>query len=615
MAERHLFVAPTFMEGFDRLTERLAAETAEAWQRLADDPLSPGLNWERLYNLGDARVDSIRVTGKYRLILASLEDRFVLLWVDNHGEAYDWADRHRSTIASLVERAAEMRTAGTGAPAAIPRTSPKDPVPIASTDLLVEMAQQGFSEYFTALDDRQAALVTLDTSNWGGLAFVKGGAGTGKSSIAIRRAIHLATTPVLGAGPVLYLCYNRVLMETVRQAIDSIADPAAAEAIEVTSFHSWAARYARSRGASITVDAFGRELRTAVTIGRASLPDEHQEEIADLSDDELAEEILNVLRPNQFADSAPYLDITRPRSQGLRPLRRPQRLAIWELEKRIRPEAGGPYQWDDLIEHARTLLESDAEPPPYRALIVDEAQDCSPVMARLARALARGSENMMMVFADAAQSIYAHGFTWAQRELRPPGSRVRILRIPYRSTRQIHALASSLYDSDEEMQREVGEMQSSERDGPVPVLAHFPTAEQERAFITDSVRQEINDGRPPSQIAVLTSTNRRARGIASHLEGHGVDAALVSGSAPDGSHVSVLTVHSAKGLDFSSVYLLDFEPRGESTDSNRAQLYVALTRSSRALTIVCRPRTRSELLDDLDPDCYQSRGMLLADTA
>ena len=180
MAERHLFVAPTFMEGFDRLTERLAAETAEAWQRLADDPLSPGLNWERLYNLGDARVDSIRVTGKYRLILASLEDRFVLLWVDNHGEAYDWADRHRSTIASLVERAAEMRTAGTGAPAAIPRTSSEDPVPIASTDLLVEMAQRGFSEYFTALDDRQAALVTLDTSNWGGLAFVKGGAGDGQ---------------------------------------------------------------------------------------------------------------------------------------------------------------------------------------------------------------------------------------------------------------------------------------------------------------------------------------------------------------------------------------------------------------------------------------------------
>ena len=611
MAERHLFIAPTFMDGYDRLPDRLATETAEAWQRLADDPLSPGLNWERLYNLGDARVDSIRVTGKYRLILASLEDRFVLLWVDNHDEAYDWAQRHRSTIASLVDSASAMRTAGAGAPAPVPRTSTEDSVPIASFDILVEMAERGFSEYFTALDERQATLVTLDTSSWGGLAFIKGGAGTGKSSIAIRRAIHLASTPTPGEGGVLYLCYNRVLMETVREAIKSLADPAIAEDIEVTSFHSWAARYARDRGASINVDGSGRELRTAVTIGRSGLDAEHQAEIADLTDDELADEILNVLRPNQFEDSAPYLDITRPRSQGLRPLRRPQRLAIWELDRRIRPEAGGPYQWDDLIEHARALLDDDENPPRYRAVIVDEAQDCSPVMARLARALAQGHENMMMVFADAAQSIYAHGFTWAQRELQPPGSRVRILRIPYRSTRQIHELAASLYESDHEMHREVGEMRTSERDGPIPVLAHLPTTEQELEFISDAVRREIEHQRPRSQIAVLTSTNRRASQVARHLESRGIDSAVVSRSAPDGSRVSVLTVHSAKGLDFSSVYLLDFQPRGESTDSERAQLYVALTRASQALTIVCRPRTRSKLLDDLDPDSYETSGLLM----
>ena len=613
MAERHLFVAPTFMEGYERLTERLAVETAEAWQRLADDPLSPGLNWERLYNLGDARVDSIRVTRKYRVILASLEDRFVLLWVDNHDEAYDWADRHRSTVASLVDRAAEMRTAGAGAPASVPRTSTGDSIPIASPDMLVKMAERGFPEYYTALDDRQSTLVTLDTSSWGGLAFIKGGAGTGKSSIAIRRAIHLAAIPALGTGPVLYLCFNRVLMETVRQAIDSLADPAVAEAIEVRSFHSWAARYAQSRGVSIRVDPYGEALRTAVAIARPSLSDEHRAEIEDLSDDDLADEMLNVLRPNQFSDSEPYLDLTRPRSQGLPPLRRPQRLAIWELDRRVRPETGGPYQWDDLIERARAMLDEDPDPPRYRAVIIDEAQDCSPVMARLARALAHGSENAMMVFADAAQSIYAHGFTWAQRELRPPGSRVRILRIPYRSTRQIHALASSLYETDEEMQREVGEMEPAERDGPIPVLAHLPTAAQELEFITDSIRREMNDGRRPSQIAILTSTNWRARAAAKHLDSHGIDAAVVSGSAPDGAGVSVLTVHSAKGLDFSSVYLLDFEPRGEAADSKRAQLYVALTRSSHTLTIVCRPRTRSPLLDDLDRECYQSSGLLLED--
>lgn len=611
MADRYLFVAPTFRDSYDQLPERLAEETAEAWQRLSDDPLSPGLNWERLYNLGSARVDSIRVTRKYRLILTSLEDRFVLLWVGNHDEAYDWATQHRSTISSLVERAERMRTAGVGAPVPVPRVSADDPIPLATPGLLVEMAGRGFADYFTALDERQATLVTLDTSNWGGLAFVKGGAGTGKSSIAIRRAIHLAGVPALGAGRVLYLCYNRVLVETVRQAIDSLADPAIAQEIEVTSFHRWAALYANSRGVRISVDAFGKELGTAVSIVRPALSDEQRSEIDDLSDGDLADEILSVLRPNQFSEVDGYLNVTRPRSQGLRPLRRPQREVIWELNQRIRPEAGGPYQWDDLIERARVLLDEDTDPPRYRAVIVDEAQDCSPVMARLARALSHGAENTMMVFADAAQSIYAHGFTWAQRELQPPGSRVRFLRTPYRSTRQIHELAASLYDSDEEMHREVGEMRPSDRDGPVPVLAHIPTAKQELGFIVDAIREETDGGCPPSQIAVLTSRNRRAQQAAKHLVDQGIDAAVVSRSAPDGSSVSVLTVHSAKGLDFSSVYLLDFEPRGDSTASERAQLYVALTRSSHALTIVCRPRTRSPLLDDLDSEYYRTQGVLV----
>ena len=607
MARRDLFVAPTFKDGYGRLSERLAAETAEAWQRLQDDPLSPGLNWERLFNLGDARVDSIRVTRKYRVILASLEDRFVLLWVDNHDDAYDWANRHRSTIASLVECAAAMRTAGVGAPAAVPRTSQEDSVPIVSSDMLVEMADRGFEAYFTALDEQQAPLVTLDTRDWGGLAFVKGGAGTGKSSIAIRRAIHLAGLPGLGEGPVLYLCYNRVLMETVRRAIDSLADPPTAEAIDVTTFHSWAARYARGHRVSVKVDAWGKELKAAVTIARGGLSDEHRDEIADLSDDELVDEIRNVLRPNQFWESDRYLDLTRPRSQGLRPLRRPQRLAIWELDRRVRPDVGGPPQWDDLIECARRLLDEDSAPPRYRAIIVDEAQDCSPVMARLARVLAKGNENMTMVFADAAQSIYAHGFTWAQRELRPSGSRVRILRNPYRSTRQIHALAASLYENHEEMKREIGEMSPSQRDGPIPVLASLSTAEQELAFITDAIHRQIGEGRPASQIAVLTSTSRRAHQVARYLDTHGIEATVVPRSAPAGTGVFVLTVHSAKGLDFSSVYLLDFKPQGESTDSERAQLYVALTRSTHALTVVCRPGTRSALLDDLDRDCYRSR--------
>ena len=606
MTDRALFLAPTFRDGYDRLPERIAAEAAEAWSRLQRDPLSPGLNWERLFNLGDdARVDSIRVTRKYRLILATMEARFVLLWVDNHDEAYQWAERHRKQIESLVDRASEMRTAGIGVPRAIPRTSEQDPIPIESPDVLVEMAHQGFTQYFAALDEQQSPLVTLDTSGWGGLAFVKGGAGTGKSSIAIRRAIHVASMPGPARGRVLYLCYNRVLAEMVRHTIDSLVDAEVAGAIEVSTLHSWASTYAKGRGRRVSVDRYGQDLQAAVLLARVGLPKEHRDAIADLSDDDLVHEIRNVLRPNQFESSDAYQDLTRPRSQGLRPLQQSQRLAIWELDRRVHPDSGGPTQWDDLCEVARQLLAQDPNRPHYRAVILDEAQDCSPVMARLARAIAGESESMMMVFADAAQSIYAHGFSWAQRELNPPGSRVRILRQPYRSTRQIHELAASLYESDEEMRREIGEMGASRREGPIPRLALVPTAGGELEFISAAVRRDIDEGTPASQIAILTSIVRRARQAARYLESQGIETQHVSRSAPDGSSVSVLTVHSAKGLDFSSVYLLDFQPQGGATGSERAQLYVALTRSSHALTVVYRPRTRSALLAELDAERYE----------
>ena len=610
MQSPQLFAAPTYMDAFSRLGDRLAVETQEAVVRLCDDPRHPGLNTEALFAGRTPGMYSARVNIQYRLIFARRDDDVpVLLWVDNHDEAYQWADRRRADVAALMKRANGMRLAGVGRPAAIPRAAPDDPVPVASPDVLAEMAARGFEAYFAALDERQSALVTLDMSGWGGLCFVKGGAGTGKSSIAIRRAIHLAGTLDADAGPVLYLCFNRVLMEAVRQAIDSLAPPEVARAVEVTSFHSWAARYARSRGVAIGVDA-GKELSAAVADARADLPAERQREIADLSDADVTAEIRGVLRPNQFETIEAYLDVTRPRSQGLPPLRRPQREAIWALDQRVRPDAGGPYQWDDVIERARALLADAADPPRYCAVIVDEAQDCSPVMARLARGLVGGAENTLMVFADAAQSIYANGFTWAQRELRPPGSRVRILGVPYRSTRQIHALAHSLYRGVEEISRELADLGEGGRDGPVPVLAECRDADEELDFVIDAIRRELADGRQAWEIGVVTDRVSRRDKVRERLAEAGIPAQALERAAPDGASASVATLHSAKGLDFASVYVLDVSPWDDSIDAQRAQLYVALTRSSHALTIVCRPGTRSALLDDLDPACYEASGLL-----
>lgn len=607
MTAQQLLLGPHYMDAWMRLDERLALQAQQTVETLCADPRSTSLNTESLFAAGGVGVYSARVNLQYRLIFARLDDdRPVLLWVDNHDEAYDWAHRRRSAVASLVKRATGMRRASEGLPPSVPRASEHDPLPIASPDVLAEMAKRGFAHYFAALDERQARLVTLDTSDRTDPVFVKAGAGTGKTVVAIRRAIHLAERPEMGYGPVLYLCFNQVLMQTVRRTIEALAPPGSRNRIEVNTFHHWAAEYLNTHRRRLHIDREGAQLTAAVHRLRDQLPPERRDALAGLDTPVVADEIRNVLRPNQFGSAEEYVSLERPRSQGLTPLRRPQREAIWELDRLTSPASGGPYQWDDQIELARSILVGDRQKPAHQAVLVDEGQDCSPVMVRLAKALVAGEERRLMFFADPAQSIYPAGYVWARREIDPGGRQRRALPVPYRSTRQIHALAASLYENDEELRREVGELRDTGRDGPLPTLAECADGDAELAFVGGAIGAEIAAGREPWQIGVLTSTNARRNKARAHLAAAGIPVHAVARAAPDGDRVSVVTVHSAKGLDFASVYLLDFEPKGDAPDSGRAQLYVALTRSSGALTVVCRPGTRSPLLDDLDRARYRT---------
>ena len=612
MAGLSLFLGHDFDRALRPLDDRLSEETTEAIQRLCADRFSPGLHDELLHRVGgDLEVRSARVTLDYRLIFARDETRIVALWVDNHDEAYAWADRHRSEIPLRFARTNLRRFAG--GPAPLPRIATEDPVPVPNPDVLDEMAARGFEHYFAALDDDQRYLVEYDEHRRRWLTFVTAGAGTGKTSIAIWRALRQASQQEQGRNGVLYLCYNRVLMQTVRKTIDTLATPEIARQIEVQTFHGWSDGYLQTRvkgfAVATTIDMNGQWLRQAIAEEFPRLPPAERDQLRGWSVGDLHDEIAYVISPHQFDVVEPYLDLTRPESEGLKRLRQPQRRTIWNLHQRIRRRGDVMGTWDDLIERGRHALTTDADPPRYRAVIVDEGQDCSPVMARLARALVAGEEWRLLVLADPAQMVYRGRFRWARRELDLQRGQARVLLRPYRSTRQIHALAASLYANvdatSQEMHREIDAMAESQRDGPLPRFVRCPTDQEGLAFVVRSIREEIKSGRAAGQMAVLTGTNRRRDDVLAALRAMGVPALIVDrDTPPDGASVSLMTVHAAKGLDFASVYLLDPELGRAAIDIRRGQLYVALTRSSRDLCIVHRAGGES-LLDDLDPDCYE----------
>lgn len=602
------FAGPRFERAIRQLRDsRLKQQAFRTIKRLCQDDRSPGLNSEVLRLLGDALESrSARVTqgqGAPRLIFARDDARIVALWVDYHDAAYDWERRNYARIPEYAKAAAPLRLEGMPPP--VPRTELGAEIHAPDPDLLGDLETASYEEYFAALDDDQRAYVYSE-----GVSFLTAGAGTGKTSIAIRRALHLAAQPELGGGRVLYLCYNRALMLTVRRAINALGTPEMAREVEVNTVHGWADAYLQRRepGFSVeaSVDINGAWLRSAMPQEVPRLSEEERQALAGLSArDVLENEIKHVLSPNQFDTIEPYLNLTRPESQGLVRLRRPQRQAMWALHQRIRQRRDAKGTWDDLIERAHATLAADADPPRYRAVIVDEGQDCSPAMARLAKALAADDARRLLVLADPAQELYPGTFLWARREIRPGGGRARILRQPYRSTRQIHALAASLYAGVEETRREIDEMSESQREGPLPRLARFATEREGLEAIVGWIGAEIAQGRPAGQIAVLTGSNRQRDEASAALDRAGLPVTTVDRTAPpDGLSVSLATVNAAKGLDFTSVYLLDPGLRFGSPHSRRARFYVALTRSSRYLCIVCCREADSPLLDDLDPARY-----------
>jgi superfamily I DNA/RNA helicase/mRNA-degrading endonuclease RelE of RelBE toxin-antitoxin system len=68
--------------------------------KFRNDPHSAGINYEKFHDAANPYMRSVRIDQTYRGIILQPEkgDIYILLWVDHHDEAYDWARRHQCKI-------------------------------------------------------------------------------------------------------------------------------------------------------------------------------------------------------------------------------------------------------------------------------------------------------------------------------------------------------------------------------------------------------------------------------------------------------------------------------------------------------------------------------------
>jgi DNA helicase IV len=258
----------------------------------------------------------------------------------------------------------------------------------------------------------------------------------------------------------------------------------------------------------------------------------------------------------------------------------------WALERAI-DDAGGddPFLRAEVRRHLAAELDDEEDVPDlatrtFGHVVVDEAQDLSPMQWRmLVRRCPAGS---MTIVGDLGQATGPWAArSWDEILARLPrrrDPRVAALTVNYRTPAEVMELAARVLA---EVAPEIIPPVPVRRAGVDPVFETVP-AGQLTAAAADAARleaAEVGAGKV-AVIAPMSLTDALAAAIGPDLARAGTDAAVLD------AHVAVLSLDSAKGLEFDSVVVVEpARVAAESPQGLRA-LYVALTRTTRRLRIV-----------------------------
>ncbi len=444
-----------------------------------------------------------------------------------------------------------------------------------------------------------------------GPTLLKGGPGSGKSTVALYRAKEVLQA-LRNAGQarprVLFTTYTTALVAFSQQLLKTLlgedeayVDVRTADNLAVLIGGSEASTDLRLANAPELRESMKQAIDAAVFEGSTQAQQSQLQAVRSLNLDYLIEEITDVIQARQITTREGYLSAPRP--GRVRPLSTLQRIAIWQVSVAFEEQLvkKGLQTWQQVRARAEETMRRGHGPRPYDAVIVDEAQDLNPSVLRMLVQLCR-EPNRLFITADANQSIYGAGFRWADvhQDLKFQG-RTGVLQANYRSTREIGEAAHS-YLKGELLDREQIE-RIYVNSGPHPILRTVPGSAEEaqllaRFFTASAQYFRLGIG----SCALLCPTQKAGQALAASLSTLGLPARFMAGKDLDLSRneIKVLTLKACKGLEFPIVALAGFPSKNYPVARNalpaeewtewlareRRTLFVAMTRAMRALLVV-----------------------------
>lgn len=450
------------------------------------------------------------------------------------------------------------------------------------------------------LHPSQRKLINRD---WNGPVRVLGGAGTGKTVVAMHRAVWLSQQLKDSPGtPVLFTTFTRTLADDIRAQIAEIATPEERARIEVINIDQWALNLLRRYGYRPTPlydEAKRRDLwRRAMTRAPDSL--QHPESF-------YRAEFERVVLPAGCDSAEQYMQTPRT-GRGV-PLSRAQKREIWPIFAEYRAQLRGANlrEPEESFRDAIALLKREPVALGIKAIVADEAQDLSAAALELLRAAVPLGKNDLFIVGDAHQRIYRHKVVLSKVGIEVKG-RSRRLRINYRTTDEIRRWAvsqlanCSIDDLDGQPDTLMG--YKSLTHGDSPLLLTSATRSEERAALQDALEKIEASGIEKRNTCLVLRRNEDVVEYADWLKSENVEAVILNrdvGDSDDRLGVRIATMHRVKGLEFDAVVIAGYQGAERYADmfasdgdagvlvdmltSERSLLHVAATRAKYALVV------------------------------
>jgi superfamily I DNA/RNA helicase len=455
--------------------------------------------------------------------------------------------------------------------------------------------------------------------DYSGPARVSGSAGTGKTIVALHRAVFLARSQP--EARVLLATFSNILANALRTKLRRLIsnEPRLAERLEVHAMNAI--------GERLYEQQFGRPHIAAREAIKRFMTEAVNQLMAKenpglkFSVNFLLTEWEDLVDAWQLDSWEAYRDVKRLGRKTRLPEQ--QRAVLWAIFEAVRAR----LKADGLLTHSSMFSKlaahlAERKHPPFDFVVVDEAQDVSVAQLRFLAAMGAttGLErpNSLFFAGDLGQRIFQQPFSWKSLGVDIRG-RSRTLHINYRTSHQIRMQADQLLGpevSDVDGNKEERRGTISVFNGPSPVVATFESEEAEIEAVGAWLTARDKEGVAPHEIGVFVRSDAELERARDSVTKAGLPFKLLDEHVETVSgQVSISTMHLAKGLEFRAVAVMacddeviplqsrietaaDDSDLEEVYNTERHLLYVACTRARDHL-LVTSVEPASEFLEDL----------------